>query len=583
MSKKARLSVKEHQKLKVLLDAIEDDSEGADSASNKAEKQAEMGETAAGCISEGEIQQFTDLGLGRGIDASNPTPWQNKTSIQIRPVTFENIVGTEESGSIQGYEREITRVSETHWRFSSSAVFNPNVAATFAIGVEESPPRSSSSKKYIVGTKVLNRTICFKEICNDCNSLEFEVWLCRWILKQFVREDGRPVDIDEKIDVLKRELVMMSEEFEALQGEFSELKSKHEAAVAENAVESIQAELQELEHKKKMNEMEREKLDSKKKWFLNTLEKEYKKTGQSDEKQYKLEEFDQDFKLQEIKVNKESSEMERRIILLEERCTSEKSRLEEMEGRLTATKETMMEKERALKEKKDELKKTESHKFTIDEFRSRLDSPQLQPNKIADYCAQFLAQYRVTHYVSSIQLGASGYKIISKSKDTKSQKVRNTVTIDKIAAGKETSTSSSHSKVRGSKSSGGAGVNKIGIIEIEEDNKIVVKRRSHQEGVVGVQVKPISDLVTTRELRETLRAGLLHYVRSEGDTNGELMKLFLMCCGFSIKIMKNGDVATESPHPDIGTAIVDVLSIKQYIYRTGYGPKWSTQFKYIKF
>ena len=66
-------------------------------------------------------------------------------------------------------------------------------------------------------------------------------------------------------------------------------------------------------------------------------------------------------------------------------------------------------------------------------------------------------------------------------------------------------------------------MNKIGIIEIEEDNKIVVKRRSHQEGVVGVQVKPISDLVTTKELRETLKAGLLHYVRSEGDTNGTIL------------------------------------------------------------
>ena len=502
----------------MLLDAIEDDGERD---ASKAEMQEEKEE--AGCINEGEIQRFIDLGLGRGIDASNPTPWQNKTSIQVRPVTFENIIGTEESGSIQSYEREITRVSETHWRFSSSAIFNPNLATTFAIGVEESPPRSSSSKKYIVGTKVLNRTICFKEICDDCNSLEFEVWLCRWILKHFVREDGRPVDIDEKIDMLKRELVVVSEEFEALQGKYNELKSKHEAAEAENAVESIQAELQELDHKQKMNEMEREKMESKKKWFLNTLEKEYKKTGQSDEKQYKLEEFDQDFKLQEIKVNKESGEMERRITSLKERCASEMSKLEEIEGRLSVTKAAVEEKERMLKAKKDELMKTESHKFTIDEFRSRLDTPELQPNKIADYCSQFLAQFRVTHYVSRIQLGASGYKIISKSKDTKSQKVRNSITVDKIAAGKETGSSSSRSKLRGPKS-GGAGVNKIGIIEVEEDNKVVVKRRSHQEGVVGVQVKPISDLVTTQELREQLKAGLLHYVRSEGDTNGELTR-----------------------------------------------------------
>ena len=561
MSRKSRLTIKEQQKLKVLLDAIEDNSEG-DVSIAKAEKNEELEE--AGCINEGEIQRFIDLGLGRGIDASNPTPWQNKTSIQVRPVTFEDIIGTEESGSIQGYEREITRVSETHWRFSSSAVFNPNLAATFAIGVEESPPRSSSSKKFIVGTKVLNRTICFKEICDDSNSLEFEVWLCRWIMKQFIKEDGRPVNVDDKIDTLKREMVVVSEEFEILQREFTDLKSKHEATKTENAVESIQAELQELEHKKRMNQMEREKMESKKKWFLNTLEKEYKKTGQSDEKQYKLEEFDQDFKLQEIKVNKESSEVERRIALLKERCGSEMSKLEEMEGKLSVTKEAMEEKERALKAKKDELMKVESHKFTVDEFRSRLDTPELQPSKIADYCTQFLAQFRVTHYISSIQLGASGYKIVSKSKDTKSQKVRNSITIDKIAAGKE-KTSSSRSKLHSSKNSS-ASVNKIGSIEVEEDNKAVVKRRSHQEGVVGVQVKPISDLVTTRELREQLNAGMLHYVRSEGDTNGELTRLFLMCYGFSRK-KREYRKSTPSYYSH-----VDMFSIKQYIYRAGYEP-----------
>ena len=520
MSRKPRLTVKEYQKLKVLLDAIEDKGE---TDVPKAEKYDEDVDES-GCINEGEIQRLVDLGLGRGIDASNPTPWQNKTSIQVRPVTFENIIGTEESGSIHSYEREITRVSETHWRFSSAAVFNPNMADTFAIGVEESPPRSSSSTKYIVGTKVLNRTVCFKETCDDNSSLSFEVWLCRWIMKQFVREDGRPFDVDDKIDVLKREVVVAGEEFEALQGEFSEVKSKHEALAAEKTVESIQAELQELEHKMKINEMEREKMESKKKWFLNTLDKEFKKTGQSDEKQQKLEEFDQDFKLQEIRVNKEARETEKRIAMLKERYSSEARKMEEVGGRFTETKEAMEEKEGVLKAKKAELEKMESHKFTIDEFRSRLDTPELQPDKIADYCSQFLAQFRVTHYVSSIQLGASGYKIVSKGKDAKSQKVRSSITVDKIAATKEKSTSSRSKLHSGPKN--GASVNKIGIIEVEDDNKIVVKRRSHQEGVVGVQVRPISDLVTTPELREPLKAGLLHYVRSEGDVNGKISRLF---------------------------------------------------------
>ena len=527
MSRKSHLTLKEEQKLKVLLEAIEDNNGGTKKDSEKQEQELLQVAESAGCIDEGEIQRFIDLGLGRGIDASNPTPWQNKTSILVRPVTFEGIVGTEESGSVQSYEREITRVSETHWRFSPSAVFNPNLAAAFSIGVEESFPRSqSSSKQFVVGTKVLNRTVCFKEIFHDSKGEEqvqpsflmFEAWLCKWILKKYVKDDERPVDIDGRVDALRKEVLALNEEFEMLQQEFTEVMSKHKAIVGENAVENIKAELQELKHKKKVTEMEKEKLENKKKWFLNTLEKEYKKTGQTDEKQYKLDEFDQDYKFQEINLNKECDEIERRISLLSERCENEVNKLEEVEAKFGEAKAARDEKEALLMEKTAKLKKTQSHQFAVDQLRKRLNRPELQREKIAKYCAQFLAQFRVTHYVSSIQLGASGYKVIAKSEASRSLKVRNSIRVDKIAAGKATGDSTS-SKAHSKKSS--VSVSKIGVIEAEEDNKVVVKRKTHQEGVVGVQVKPVSDLITTLELREPLKEGLLHYVRSEGDTSGE--------------------------------------------------------------
>ena len=522
--RRSRLTVKEQQKLRVLLDAIEDTSNGGVTIP-AAEKQEES-IVASGCIEEGEIQRFVDLGLGRGVDVSNPTPWRNKTSIQVRPVTFENITGTEESGSIQSYEREITRISETHWKFSPSAVFNPNMSATFSIGVEESYPQSqSSTRKYIVGTKVLNRTICFKETSDDSSvelqpsSLMFEAWICRWILKNYVKEDGRPVDMESKIHALKQELLSVNEEYEALQREFTELSGKHDAIVSEKSVEGIKEQLQELEHKKKVNKMEKEKLENKRKWFLNTLEKDYKKTGQMDEKQFKLEEFDQDYKFQEVKVNKESDEIEGKLASLTEQCRNEMNELEQMEERLQSMRSSLSEKEALLKEKKEELKRTQSHQYSIDELRKRLDTPELQRKKIAEYCSQFLSQFRVTHYVSSIQLGASGYKVVSKGKTAKSQKVQKSVRVDKIAAGM---TSRSSTKRLGQQSGGATAVNKIGTMEVEEDGKVTVKRRSHQEGVVGVQVKPVSDLVTTQELRELLKDALLHYIRSEGDTSSEL-------------------------------------------------------------
>ena len=40
-----------------------------------------------------EIDSFQDLGLGRGVDATNPTPWLNKRPLQIREVTYSDIIG----------------------------------------------------------------------------------------------------------------------------------------------------------------------------------------------------------------------------------------------------------------------------------------------------------------------------------------------------------------------------------------------------------------------------------------------------------------------------------------------------------
>ena len=47
-------------------------------------------------ITEQEVDSFQDRGLGRGVDATNHTPWLNKRALQIRKVVFEDIIGTEE-------------------------------------------------------------------------------------------------------------------------------------------------------------------------------------------------------------------------------------------------------------------------------------------------------------------------------------------------------------------------------------------------------------------------------------------------------------------------------------------------------
>jgi len=54
-----------------------------------------------------ERGRFVDLGLGRGIDASDPNPWLNKTSFQVRNVLRENIIGTDEGSALHTYQKEV--------------------------------------------------------------------------------------------------------------------------------------------------------------------------------------------------------------------------------------------------------------------------------------------------------------------------------------------------------------------------------------------------------------------------------------------------------------------------------------------
>ena len=64
---------------------------------------------AQAVLTEKEMGRMIDLGLGRGIDATNEKPWVNKSSFQVRRVSFDNVIGTEEGGALQSYEREISR------------------------------------------------------------------------------------------------------------------------------------------------------------------------------------------------------------------------------------------------------------------------------------------------------------------------------------------------------------------------------------------------------------------------------------------------------------------------------------------
>ena len=114
-------------------------------------------------IDESEIGRFVDLGLGRGVDATKPSPWLSKSSFQVREVTFDNIIGTEEGGLVNNFEKVVESVQQLQTNMSASVPASQQVS----VGVDAELSRSYSKTKRSVGTKVLTRTISFRADFDD--------------------------------------------------------------------------------------------------------------------------------------------------------------------------------------------------------------------------------------------------------------------------------------------------------------------------------------------------------------------------------------------------------------------------------
>ena len=484
MAENTLLSFDEQQKLKFLLKVI----------NNSGELKSEREELskAEDCIDEKNIQRIIDLGLGRGVDATDPTPWRNKTSFQVRPVTTDNIIGTEEGGCVQSYEKEVTSLSEIRG-LASASVTNPKTAVS--IGVEGEYSLSSSNRFRVVGTKVLNRTILFKDHCHDSDlppqleSISFEAWLCRWILRQ---ANG---DIDSEKKKQTQELANLEVKRSDLEN--SLVASKAKLKEHWHDIEEIQLKLLDTEGMcgegaSLRRGVSTTELDStcRSPIMINEEENPY-------------------YANVPVEIGSTDSKVKRRIMKQAD-FVSEMASIEQ---------ETMLHASRELLSVDKQLVKL---KVQTEERSSCESSPQsfteygIDEDKLVKYCTKFITQFHITHYVSSIQLGASGYEILAESRISRRLGIGSHIGVEKIAAG---SLGTTHMRGRGSSASN---VRRIGVIELKNGIP-TVKRGSHQEGVVGIQVKPISDLVMVRKLRTPLRRALLKYLRSEGETHGKCL------------------------------------------------------------
>ena len=113
-----------------------------------------------------EIQRFQDLGLGRGVNVTDPQMWKNKSHFLIRKVKEDltNVIGTEESGMMEKYEKEVSTVATQQVKIRLSL---DDPSSQVKIGMDAHHSQSTSSTKIIAGTKVKTRTISFRVDCHD--------------------------------------------------------------------------------------------------------------------------------------------------------------------------------------------------------------------------------------------------------------------------------------------------------------------------------------------------------------------------------------------------------------------------------
>ena len=381
-----------------------------------AKKKAVVFKKAPPVLTSAEIDRMIDLGLGRGIDATNPKPWANKSAFQVRRVTAEGVLGTEEGGSLQGYEREVTSVV-THQANLKASVVVPQ--APVGIGMDAEASRSVSSTRRTLGRRVVNRSVSFLSDFSDV-----------------------PVMSEELRTALVDGLHAVSGKVERPKpgNEFTD-GEKETASDTDNSVADVQHEFLTFEQRLS-------------KWIV------------------------------------------KRILVRQEMAAQE----------LRASRKPVGEPKFVL----------DSATFSVDPSDVLADfvyiSTEEERKKIIHDCYDFVKNFRITHYVSTIELGAMEYKIFSETDLNLSLKTGGTFAVEKLVnlSLSQKTTSRKFKKASDIKTIGKiSAVGKVG-------------RGTQDEAVVGIRLQPIATLVKFPYLQLALQRSLVHYMEEQGDTTCKL-------------------------------------------------------------
>ena len=368
-----------------------------------------------------EIGRFVDLGLGRGVDITKQTPWLCKSSFQVRPVLLENIIGTEEGGSLQNYEREIVSTVDQHGEMKASITV-PQSPVTIGVDAEQS--RSHCSKRRSVGKKVINRTISFRADFHDAPS--------------------------------------------------SSTRDPSQAKV-------------EATFRRKTSSLPRGSLCSPQ----------------------------EDFTIVED-GNLTFEERLCRWILERVEQRAELKALQSLVSTGVSLKEEVPDHSPPLFDKQIVLPQGEPNLPNPIEQLGKFiqDCTHEERKQVVNDCKDFVHHFRITHYVSAIELGAAEYRVMSEEEYETRIGVGGSFGVEALAnaAVKES--------VRWKTTKKASDLKRIGLIKPDG----TVERGSYGEAVVGIQIQPISSLVKIRYLQLALQQVLVEYSSQEGDKSCKMIK-----------------------------------------------------------
>ena len=109
-----------------------------------------------------ELKRFEEFGLGRGVDATDPSPFANKTAFHVIPIESEDcdmILCTDEGGAFHSIFQSLETSDKDTIQLSADVTL-PQTPIQIGAAVEYS--RSTTRRGYTIGKKVITRSVEFK-------------------------------------------------------------------------------------------------------------------------------------------------------------------------------------------------------------------------------------------------------------------------------------------------------------------------------------------------------------------------------------------------------------------------------------